>query len=58
MHPMLAVQSLVGGLMFHMLAGPVMNHATVDVPTGDEVALQFAHVWLRGLRPEASTRGN
>src|SRR5260370_9695046 len=34
MHPMLAVQSLVGGLMFHMLAPPVMSHATVEVPRG------------------------
>src|ERR1700737_1109778 len=57
MHPMLAVQSLVGGLMFHMLAGPVMSQASVDVPAGEEVALQFANIWLRGMRPEAA-RGN
>src|SRR5438309_5887514 len=58
MHPMLAVQSLVGGLMFHMLAGPVMSQAMIDLPAGDEVALQFANIWLRGMRPEASARGN
>jgi AcrR family transcriptional regulator len=57
MHPMLAVQSLVGGLMFHVLAGPVMSQAAIDVPAGEEVALQFAQVWLRGMRPEA-VRGN
>src|ERR1700682_3024326 len=57
MHPMLAVQSLVGGVMFHMLAAPVMSQATVDVPGGEDVILQFAHLWLRGMRPEASTRG-
>jgi len=57
MHPMLAVQSLVGGLMFHMLAGPVLSQATVDVPAGEEVALEFANIWLRGMRPEAA-RGN
>jgi AcrR family transcriptional regulator len=55
-HPMLAVQSLVGGVMFHMLAGPVMSQAA-DVPAGEEVALQFANIWLRGMRPEAA-RGN
>jgi AcrR family transcriptional regulator len=54
MHPMLAVQSLVGGLMFHLLAGPVMTQATVNVPAGEEVALQFAGIWLRGMRPEAN----
>ena len=58
MHPMLAVQSLVGGVMFHMLAAPVMSQATVDVPGGEDVVLQFAHLWLRGMRPEASTRGS
>ena len=54
MHPMLAVQSLVGGLMFHILAGPVMNQAAVDVPAGEDVAIQFASLWLRGMRPEAA----
>ena len=58
MHPMLAVQSLVGGVMFHMLAAPVMSQATIDVPAGEDVVLQFAHIWLRGMRPEAATRGN
>lgn len=58
MHPLLAVQSLVGGVMFHMLAAPVMSQATVEVPAGEEVVLQFAQVWLRGMRPEAPSRGN
>jgi AcrR family transcriptional regulator len=58
MHPMIAVQSLVGGVMFHMLAAPVMSQATVAVPTGEDVVLQFADVWLRGMRPEATTRDN
>jgi AcrR family transcriptional regulator len=58
MHPVLAVQSLVGGVVFHMLASPVMNKATVDVPAGEDVVLQFAHLWLRGMRPEATARGN
>jgi AcrR family transcriptional regulator len=57
-HPMIAVQSLVGGVMFHMLAAPVMSQGMVDVPAGEDVVLQFAHVWLRGMRPEAMTRGN
>jgi AcrR family transcriptional regulator len=57
MHPMVALQSLVGGVMFHLLAGPVTSQATVDVPAGEQVALQFANIWLRGMRPEA-TRGN
>jgi len=54
MHPMLAVQSLVGGVMFHVLAAPVMSQATLDVPAGEDVARQFANLWLRGMRPEAA----
>jgi len=57
-HPMVAVQSLVGGVMFHLLAAPVMSQGIVDVPAGEEVVVQFAHLWLRGMRPEATTRGN
>jgi AcrR family transcriptional regulator len=57
MHPMLAVQSLVGGVMFHMLAAPVMSQAMVNVPAGEDVVLQFANLWLRGMRPEVATRG-
>jgi AcrR family transcriptional regulator len=53
LHPMLAVQSLVGGVMFHLLVAPVLGQATVDVPAGEAAALQFAQVWLRGMRPEA-----
>jgi hypothetical protein len=42
--------------MFHMLAAPVMSQATVDVPAGEDVVLQFANVWLRGMRPEGRNR--
>jgi len=58
MHPMLAVQSLVGGVMFHLLAAPVMSQATVDVPAGEDAIMQFANLWLRGMRPEATNRGS
>src|SRR5467141_2857882 len=56
MHPLLAVESLVGGVMFHLMAAPVMSQGMVDVPAGEEVVLQFAHLWLRGMRPEGTTR--
>jgi hypothetical protein len=34
-----------------------MSQAAVEVPAGEAVALQFANLWLRGMRPEAA-RGN
>jgi AcrR family transcriptional regulator len=52
-HPMLALQSLVGGVMFHLLAGPVLGQATIDVPAGEAAVLQLAQVWLRGMRPQS-----
>ncbi len=52
MHPMLAAQSLIGGVMFHLLANPVLRQAAVELPSGEAAAIQFAQVWLRGMRPE------
>jgi len=52
-HPMLAVQSLVGGVVLHLLAEPVFSQAGMDSPSGEEAALQLAQVWLRGMHPEA-----
>jgi AcrR family transcriptional regulator len=51
-HPMLAVQSLVGGIVLHLLAGPIFSQALVDVPTGEQAAIQLAQLWLRGMQPE------
>src|SRR2546429_5734519 len=58
MHPMLAVQSLVGGLMFHMLAGAGLRPGAIDPPPRGGVAPQFPPYSPRGQRPAASPRGN
>ncbi|TMF46144.1 MAG: TetR family transcriptional regulator [Chloroflexi bacterium] len=52
MHPMVAGQGLVGGVMFHVLIGPLLGQAMVDGPNGEEVVTQFANLWLRGMRPQ------
>jgi AcrR family transcriptional regulator len=57
MHPMLAVQSLVGGVVLHLLTEPVFSQAGMDAPGGEEAVLQLAQLWLRGMRPEGATRG-
>ena len=54
MHPMLAVQSLVGGVMLHVLIGPLLSPAMVDGPTGEDAVGQFTDLWLRGMRPETA----
>jgi len=53
MHPMLALQSLVGSVVLHLLAEPVFSQAGMQSPGGEDAALQLAQLWLRGMRPEA-----
>jgi AcrR family transcriptional regulator len=57
MHPMLAVQGLVGGVVLHLLVEPIFSQAGMDAPGGEAAVLQLAQVWLRGMRPEGATRG-
>lgn len=52
MPPILALQSLIGGVMMHVLSAPVLGQAQLPVPAGEEAALEVAHIWLRGMRPE------
>lgn len=51
MHPMLAVQALVGPIMLHLLGGALLRTAAPDVPSGDEAVRELAAVWLRGMAP-------
>src|SRR2546429_6016546 len=51
MHPMLAVQSLVGGLMFHMLAGAGHDPGTIDPPRPVQGAHPVAHISVRLQAP-------
>jgi AcrR family transcriptional regulator len=53
MSPILAVQSLVGSVVLHLLAEPVFSQAGLDAPGGEAAALELAQIWLRGMRPEA-----
>jgi AcrR family transcriptional regulator len=52
MHPLLALQSLVGGVIMHLLSTPVLAGAIADIPTGEDAVIQLAQNWLRGMRPE------
>lgn len=53
MHPILALQSLVGSVMMHVLSAPVLGRSIAQIPAGEEAVMQLAHIWLRGMRPEA-----
>jgi hypothetical protein len=53
MHPVLALQSFVGPLFFHLLTRQVAEQAVgFDVPLED-AANELAAAWLRAMRPNA-----
>jgi AcrR family transcriptional regulator len=51
MAPVLALQSLVGPIVFLLLSSPVLKEFGEQVPAGEAAARQLAEVWLRGMRP-------
>ena len=52
MHPMLALQALVGPVMMHVLATPVIGQSMSGASTGEEAVVQLARLWLRAMRPD------
>ena len=51
MHPMLAIQALVGPIMLHLLGGALLSAASPDAPSGDRAVEELATVWLQGMAP-------
>jgi AcrR family transcriptional regulator len=51
--PILALQSLVGSVMMHVLSARVLGQGRMPAPSGEDAVVQLAHIWLRGMRPEA-----
>lgn len=48
--PVIALQSLIGGVMFHLLSDSLLGGRTgVD---GEQAVNQLAETWLRGMQPE------
>ena len=54
-HPLLALQSFAGPILFHLVTRSVAErHLGLDVPL-DEAATRFAEQWVRSMRPEDSS---
>jgi AcrR family transcriptional regulator len=51
--PILALQSLIGGVVMHVLSTPVISTAISDAPAGEPAVMELAQIWLRGMRAEA-----
>jgi AcrR family transcriptional regulator len=48
--PLIALQALIGGVIFHLLSEPLLAGMT-DI-NGEEAVTQLAESWLRGMRPD------
>jgi AcrR family transcriptional regulator len=48
--PLVALQTLIGGVMFHLLSEPLLG-GMADI-TGEQAVTQLAENWLRGMRPD------
>lgn len=58
MHPLLALQSFIGPIFFHLLARPLAERvAGLDIGSEEAVVMLAAH-WLRGMRPDEEGDGN
>ena len=53
-HPLLALQSFAGPILFHLVTRSVAErHLGLDLPL-DDVAEQLAGQWVRSMRPEVA----
>jgi AcrR family transcriptional regulator len=55
-HPVLALQSLIGPVMFHLLSAPLLVGASIASPSGEAAVVELARLWLRSMKPEEDGR--
>jgi AcrR family transcriptional regulator len=52
MHPVLALQSFIGPVFFHLLTRPVFERVLNLQFDGDQAVTELAETWLRAMQPE------
>ena len=52
MHPLLALQSFVGPILFHIITRPVAEQMLGLDIDGEQAVTQLAESWLRAMKPE------
>jgi AcrR family transcriptional regulator len=55
MHPLLALQSFVGPIFFHLITRPVAEQMLGLDMDGEEAVTLLAETWLRAMTPEEAT---
>jgi hypothetical protein len=56
MHPLLALQSFVGPIFFHLVTKPVAERVLGMNFDGEKAVVELAEMWLRGMETEGSQR--
>ena len=56
MHPVLALQSFVGPIMFHLLTRSLAEQMLGLRIDGEQAVTQLAENWLRGMNPKETDR--
>jgi len=56
MHPLIALQSLVGPVLFHILTRPLAERVLHLDMEGEAAVTQLAESWLRAMRPEKESK--
>jgi hypothetical protein len=52
MHPMLALQSFIGPIFFHLLTRPLAERALGLDIEGEQAVTLLAESWLRAMKPD------
>lgn len=56
MHPLLALQSFVGPIFFHLLTRPVIDRTLRFDIDGEQAVAELAQTWLRAMSTKEATR--
>jgi AcrR family transcriptional regulator len=56
MHPLLALQSFIGPIFFHLLARPLVERVLGMDIDGEQAVTTLAESWLRAMKPDATER--
>jgi AcrR family transcriptional regulator len=54
MHPLLALQSFIGPIFFHLLARPLVERVLGMDIDGEQAVTTLAESWLRAMKPDAT----
>jgi AcrR family transcriptional regulator len=52
MHPLLALQSFIGPIFFHVLTRPLLERVAGFDIEGEEAVMALAHNWVRAMKPD------